>query len=48
MQNVHGFYIPKSSFCKDVKGLLEYIHKKLEVGILCLFCDKAFDNLNDV
>ncbi|MBS1889879.1 MAG: C2H2-type zinc finger protein [Actinobacteria bacterium] len=39
MEKKHGFFVPQSDYCKDVKGLLLYLHEKTEVGLLCLYCE---------
>ena len=35
----HGFFVPQVEYCKDDKGLIKYLHEKVEVGLLCIFCD---------
>jgi pre-60S factor REI1 len=48
MSTLHGFFIAQSSYCRDVKGLLLYLHEKIEVGLMCLYCEnkgtKDFSN----
>ena len=39
MERVHGFFIPQLQFCKDTKGLIEYLQEKIEVGFMCITCE---------
>lgn len=45
MKVTHGFFIPKIDLCIDPKGLMNYIEKKLQVGLVCLYCDKAYEDI---
>lgn len=38
MQSQHSFFIAQKEYCTDLKGLLEYLQEKIEVGNLCLTC----------
>jgi pre-60S factor REI1 len=40
MQNVHSFFIPQREFCKNPEGLIEYLQEKVEVGNMCITCEK--------
>ena len=48
MQKEHGFFIAQKEFCVDVDGLIRYLHEKVDVGLLCIYCDnkgyKEFQN----
>lgn len=39
MLSAHSFFVAMPEFCKDVKGLLLYLHEKIEVGLMCLYCE---------
>ena len=39
MEGTHGFFIPQLEYCKDNKGLIEYLQEKVEVGFFCIFCE---------
>jgi len=46
MQAKHSFFIPAIEYVCDLNGLLHYLAEKIQVGLLCIFCDnkgcKAF------
>ena len=35
----HGFFIPDVEFVKDLGLLLGYLHERVRIGLLCLYCD---------
>jgi pre-60S factor REI1 len=39
MKKMYGFFVPQAEYCKNMKGLLEYLQEKIEVGLMCIFCD---------
>ncbi len=39
MKKVHSFFISEEKCCKDVEGLIKYLAEKINIGILCLYCE---------
>jgi pre-60S factor REI1 len=35
----HGFFIPDVEFVINLSGLIEYLHERIRIGLLCLYCD---------
>eukprot|EP00347_Sterkiella_histriomuscorum_P017477 403349212 len=44
MRNSHSFFILDIDCCINLKGLLTYIAERVQLGYLCLFCNKMFKN----
>jgi pre-60S factor REI1 len=44
MRVKHSFYILDIDCVTSLKGLLTYIAERVQLGYLCLFCDKMFRN----
>lgn len=44
MRVKHSFYILDIDCVTSLKGLLTYIAERIQLGYLCLFCDKMFRN----
>ena len=40
MSKIHGMFIPEQSYLTDVKGLIEYLSRKIDVIHECLYCGK--------
>lgn len=48
MEQAHSFFIPSKEYLTDLEGLMTYLHRKVGVGNICLFCNeggKAFYSL---
>lgn len=35
----HGFFIPNIEFIKDLSLFLAYLHERIRIGLLCLYCN---------
>jgi pre-60S factor REI1 len=35
----HGFFVPDIEFVTDLTQLLSYLHERVRIGLLCLYCD---------
>jgi pre-60S factor REI1 len=35
----HGFFIPDIEFIKDLTVFLTYLHERIRIGLLCLYCN---------
>ncbi|CDW85331.1 zinc finger protein 622-like [Stylonychia lemnae] len=44
MRSAHSFFILDIDCCINLKGLLTYIAERIQLGYLCLFCNKMFKN----
>jgi len=44
MRMKHSFYILDIDCVTSLKGLLTYIAERIQLGYLCLFCNKMFRN----
>mmetsp|Transcript_39303 Transcript_39303/g.47595 ORF Transcript_39303/g.47595 Transcript_39303/m.47595 type:complete len:403 (-) Transcript_39303:207-1415(-) len=42
MGNKFGFYIPDKEYVSDWEGLLKYLAAKVQLGNMCLYCNKQF------
>lgn len=42
MHSAHGFLVRDLDACKDVQGLINYLAEKIQVGRICLNCEKEF------
>ena len=38
MEKTHSFFIPNIELCCDIKGLLSYLHDKICIGYMCIWC----------
>ncbi|EKE40333.1 hypothetical protein ENUP19_0037G0012 [Entamoeba nuttalli] len=38
MEKEHSFFIPNIECCCDINGLLNYLHDKICIGYLCIWC----------
>jgi len=43
----HSFFIPDIEFLVDLKGFMNYLAEKIAIGNTCIYCKKAFNNLED-
>jgi len=41
----HSFFIPDLEFVVDLKGFVNYLAEKVAIGNTCIYCKKAFNNL---
>eukprot|EP00124_Ichthyophonus_hoferi_P002585 Ihof_evm5s181 gene=Ihof_evmTU5s181 len=51
MSKKHSFFIPDYEYLMDVKGLINYLGKKIAEGHMCLYCNekgKAFQSMEAV
>lgn len=39
MARQHSFFIAEQSYCIDKSKLVVYLQQKIEVGMMCIFCD---------
>lgn len=39
MMVTHGFFIPDIEFVQDITKFLAYLHERVRIGILCLYCN---------
>ena len=39
MMITHGFFIPDIEFVTDLSVLLSYLHERVRIGLLCLYCN---------
>lgn len=39
MMQTHGFFIPDAEFVKDLTGFMTYLHERIRIGLLCLYCN---------
>ena len=39
MQSSHSFFIAEEKFLINLDGLLKYLAEKIQIGLLCLYCD---------
>ncbi|KAL7719019.1 Matrin-type domain-containing protein [Entamoeba marina] len=46
MESVHSFFIPNIELCDDISGLLNYLHEKICIGYLCIWCSKQTSPFN--
>jgi len=44
----HGFYVPDIEFITDLNAFIQYLCQKVGIGNACLYCDKAFVDINAV
>ena len=42
MQRKYGFFVPDQECLIDAEGLVGYCHEKIQIGRLCLYCQKVF------
>jgi pre-60S factor REI1 len=42
MYDKYGFFLPDREFLVDLEGLLGYCHEKIQLGHVCLYCQKIF------
>lgn len=42
MQRKYGFFIPDREYLVDLEGLLGYCHEKIQLGHVCLYCQRVF------
>lgn len=42
MAITYGFFIPDIEYLTDREGMLIYLHNKVKVGQICLYCQKSF------
>ena len=51
MEKTHAFFIPNIECCCDIAGLLMYLHDKICIGYMCIWCEHvkpAFKHYKDV
>ncbi len=39
MRSSHSFFISEEKFLTNLEGLLKYLAEKINVGLLCIYCD---------
>jgi len=39
MQTSHGFFISEHRYCTNPEGLVKYLAEKINIGLLCLYCE---------
>jgi pre-60S factor REI1 len=39
MKKTHSFFISEQEYCKNIEGLLLYLGQKINIGLLCLYCE---------
>lgn len=39
MFSEHSFFIAQKKYCKNWKGIIEYLQEKIEVGNMCITCE---------
>lgn len=39
MFSEHSFFIAQKKYCKSLKGIIEYLQEKIEVGNMCITCE---------
>jgi pre-60S factor REI1 len=39
MRIQHSFFITDQIYCKKVEGLIGYLAEKINIGLLCLYCE---------
>mmetsp|Transcript_4214 Transcript_4214/g.12485 ORF Transcript_4214/g.12485 Transcript_4214/m.12485 type:complete len:376 (-) Transcript_4214:159-1286(-) len=37
-----GFYLPDVQYVSDLEGLMQYLHEKVRIGKMCLYCQRTF------
>ena len=42
MQQRWGFFVPDREYLIDLQGLIGYCHEKIQLGHVCLYCQKSF------
>jgi pre-60S factor REI1 len=42
LYQTYGFFIPDREFLTDLEGLLGYCQEKIQIGHVCLYCQKRF------
>jgi len=42
MYRKYGFFVPDREFCSDLEGLVGYLHEKVKLGHMCLYCHRVF------
>uniref|UniRef100_A0A7S3L7H2 C2H2-type domain-containing protein n=1 Tax=Amphora coffeiformis TaxID=265554 RepID=A0A7S3L7H2_9STRA len=42
MYRKYGFFVPDREFCSDLEGLVGYLHEKIKLGHMCLYCHRVF------
>jgi len=47
MENHYSFFIPDREYLIDEEGLIGYCTEKINLGHVCLFCQKAFQSSQD-
>lgn len=39
MRVAHSFFISEEKYLTNMEGLLKYLAEKINVGLLCIYCD---------
>jgi pre-60S factor REI1 len=42
MYRKYGFFIPDREYCTDLEGMIGYLHEKIKLGNMCVYCHKVF------
>ena len=42
MYRKYGFFVPDREFCSDLEGLVGYLHEKIKLGHMCIYCHRVF------
>jgi pre-60S factor REI1 len=42
MYQTFGFFLPDQEYLVDLEGLIGYCHEKIQLGHVCLYCQKIF------
>jgi pre-60S factor REI1 len=42
MYRKYGFFIPDREYCVDLEGMIGYLHEKIKLGNMCVYCHKVF------
>ena len=42
MYRKYGFFVPDREYCSDLEGLVGYLHEKIKLGHMCIYCHRVF------
>ena len=42
MYRKYGFFVPDREFCSDLEGLVGYLHERVKLGHMCIYCHRVF------